>query len=308
MPVNRGYSYRHVVQQPLAGESVCEYLARRFPHSSLEVWRGEVEAGEVWLDRAQAKADKAVRAGQTLIWNRRGWNEEPVPLDYELIHQDDQLLIVSKPSGLPTLPGGGFYQQTLLQLVRQRFPAARPLHRLGRGTSGLVLFALTAEAASLLSRNWPEVEKEYWAVAEGVALEPAFEITTPIGPVEHPRLGTIHAASDCGKPALSHARVLARDPMRNQTLFAVRLGTGRPHQIRIHLAAIGHPLVGDPIYSNGGLPREQDPGLPGDGGYRLHARRLRLVHPQNGAASEWTAAAPVGFLNGFDFAELSSNE
>lgn len=308
MPINRGYSYRHIVQQPLAGELVCAYLARRYPHSPPEIWQKEVEAGEVWLDQRQAKADQPVRAGQTLIWNRRGWEEEPVPLDYELVAHDDQLLVVSKPSGLPTLPGGGFYEHTLLQLVRQRFPAARPLHRLGRGTSGLVLFALTAEAASALSRGWPEVEKEYWAVAEGVAVESAFEITTPIGPVKHPRLGTIHAASDGGKPARSDARVLACDPRRCRTLFAVRLGTGRPHQIRIHLAAAGYPLVGDPIYSIGGLPRKQDPGLPGDGGYRLHARRLKLVHPQNGETMEWVAVPPVEFLDGFDLVEGTSDE
>lgn len=305
MPVNRGYSYRHIVQQPLAGESVCEYLARRYPHASPADWRERIEAGEVCLDQMQPRADQPIRAGQTLVWERSGWFEEPVPLDLQLVYHDEQLLVVNKPSGLPTLPGGGFFENTLLQLVRQQFPTARPLHRLGRGTSGLVLFALTREAASILSRTWPQVEKEYWAVAEGLAVEASREITTPIGPVRHPRLGTIHAASAQGKPAWSFARVLARDTKLGRTLFAVRLGTGRPHQIRIHLAAVGHPLVGDPVYANGGLPRAPDPGLPGDGGYQLHARRLSLVHPESAQTKVWLAAPPPGFLDGFESREFS---
>ncbi|MFN9540512.1 MAG: RluA family pseudouridine synthase [Planctomycetota bacterium] len=307
MPLNRGYSYRHVVQQPLPGESVCEYLARRYPHSTEQVWREEVAAGGVSLERSPATADQAVRAGQTLVWNRRGWEEEAVPLSYELIEDDSQLLVVNKPSGLPTLPGGGFFEHTLLRLIQERFSSARPVHRLGRGTSGLVLFAMTSEAASLLGRSWPQVVKEYWAVAEGLPVESSFEITTPIGPVEHPRLGTIHAASVNGKLAQSLARVVARDEQHRRTLFAVRLGTGRPHQIRIHLATIGHPLVGDPIYSIGGLPREHEPGLPGQGGYQLHARRLKLKHPQSGQWKEWSATPPSGFLDGFEIAEPTAN-
>jgi 23S rRNA pseudouridine1911/1915/1917 synthase len=307
MAVNQGYTYRHVIQGPLPGESVNEYLARRFPHSSSAAWRQAIESGEISIDHRQPTAEEIVQPGKVLTWTRGGWTEVAVPLNFEVIHCDEQLLVVNKPSGLPTLPGGGFFEHTLLHQVHQRFPAARPLHRLGRGTSGLVLFALTSDAASLLSRNWPQVVKEYWAVAEGLAVESTRQITMPIGPVQHPRLGTIHAASPSGKAAQSFARVLARDEQHQRTLFAVRLGTGRPHQIRIHLASIGHPLAGDPIYAAGGLPRAHDPGLPGEGGYLLHAQRLQLVHPATAEPQEWIAAPPADFCQGFESAELSAN-
>jgi 23S rRNA pseudouridine1911/1915/1917 synthase len=123
------------------------------------------------------------------------------------------------------------------------------------------------------------VEKTYRALVCGTPEEEAFTVDTPIGPVPHPRLGHVHAASQTGKPSLSHVRRLA--VRKGAALVEVSIPTGRPHQIRIHLAAAGHPLVGDPLYAPGGVPR-QEPGLPGEGGFWLHSLRLGLPHPATG--------------------------
>jgi 23S rRNA pseudouridine1911/1915/1917 synthase len=208
------------------------------------------------------------------------------------VYEDAELIVVIKPSGLPTLPSGGFLKNTLLHRVRARWPGAAPMHRLGRATSGLVLFALSSRASSLLARQWRDgsVEKRYRALSQGSALQDVYEITAPIGLVPHPRLGAVHGATLQGKASRSTAHVLERRP--NQTLFEVRIHTGRPEQIRIHLAFIGHPLVGDPLFAAGGLPRIEKPGLPGDGGYLLHAALLAFTHPLSGARLELVAPSP----------------
>ena len=121
------------------------------------------------------------------------------------------------------------------------------------------------------------------------ALE-AFTIETPIGLVPHPRLGQVHAASPVGQ-AGRLARARAGRRAAEDALVAVTIPTGRPHQIRIHLAAAGHPLVGDPLYVEGGVPGP-DPGLPGEGGYRLHAHRLALTHPATGRRLELECPPP----------------
>ena len=156
------------------------------------------------------------------------------------------------------------------------------MHRLGRGTSGLLLFARTEAARRALAAEWRagRVLKEYRALVSGVPRRSRFAVDVPIGLVPHPRLGRVHAAVAAGKPALSQVELLAT--RGGQALVSVRIPTGRPHQIRIHLAAAGHPLVGDPLYVKGGVPGPE-PGLPGDGGYRLHAHRLVLAHPLSGA-------------------------
>jgi len=119
-------------------------------------------------------------------------------------------------------------------------------------------------------------------------------VVAPIGEVEHPLLGTVHAAAIGGRAATSHVRVLERrgEGEDRSALVEVEIETGRPHQIRIHLAHAGHPLVGDPLFGLGGVPIPGTRALPGDPGYRLHAERLELDHPLDGARLVIECAPP----------------
>jgi 23S rRNA pseudouridine1911/1915/1917 synthase len=289
--VNSGFAYRDRIGPEAEGEVVLAYLARRYPHTSEAEWRRRIAAGEVILEDAAAEPGTVLRRGQRLVWNRPAWEEPAVPLAFAVLYRDESLLAVAKPRGLPTVPNGGFLQHTLLHLVRRFAAGAVPLHRLGRGTSGIVLFARTGEARRSVLRAWREgqVDKTYRALVTGVPRRDVFSVEAPIGPVPHPRLGQVHAASPGGKPALSHVRVIGRH--QEDSVVEVRIPTGRPHQIRIHLAVAGHPLVGDPVYGRGGnlVP---EPGLPGDGGYRLHAHRLALDHPLTGRRLELECSPP----------------
>lgn len=288
--LNEGYSYRHALGSNAKGHTAGSFLAAYFAHSSAEEWLARLASGEILVDGVRAEAERPLRPGQILIWNRPPWREEETPLAFGIAHRDECLLVVDKPSGLPTLPGGGFYRHTLLLQVRAHYPTASPVHRLGRGTSGLVVFALDSETAAKLQRGWGEVRKQYRALASGQAQHDAYDIRCPIGQCEHPRLGEVHAALATGKAARSVARVLERRD--RATLFEVDLHTGRPHQIRIHLASIGHPLIGDPLYGIGGVPLPDRPGLPGDLGYHLHAMTLSLAHPSSGKRLELVSPPP----------------
>jgi 23S rRNA pseudouridine1911/1915/1917 synthase len=290
--MNDGYDYRVQVGPDGEGQSVLSYLARRYAHSSLDDWRKRIEAGRVLLDDRKASPELVLRPGQVLVWRRAGWVEPETPLDFAILHRDDELLAVAKPAGLPTLPGAGFLDHTLLSLVRARDPQASPVHRLGRFTSGIVLFSRTPAAHAALSRQWATggVTKRYRALASGRPAQDRFRVETPIGPVWHSRLETVHAASAEGRPAATSVRVVERSV--DAFLCDVEIETGRPHQIRIHLAAAGHPLVGDPLYGVGGVPLPGTRALPGDPGYLLHAAELELVQPRSGAPVRLACSPP----------------
>jgi 23S rRNA pseudouridine1911/1915/1917 synthase len=293
--LNRGYAYTTRISSQYDGQTLLAHLANLYPHARPQEWQQKLNNGEVTLNGVIANRSESIASGQVLVWNRPPWVEPDAPQHFEVLFEDSYLLAVNKPSGLPTLPGSGFMENTLLRLVRKRTPGASPVHRLGRGTSGIVLFAKTAQAASNLTANWntPKIQKIYRALAQNVARQDVYEILAPIGLVPHPRLGSVWAAAPDGKPAKSAARVISRGT--NNTIFEVSLYSGRPHQIRIHLASIGHPLVGDPLYGANGQPLEDHPGLPGDGGYWLHAQFLNFQHPITGEQIQLEAPLPPGF-------------
>lgn len=281
---NGGFCHRARIAPSEAGRTVLEHLVARYPRATCDEWRARLAAGQVRLGDRAAAAGDLLAAGQCLAWERPPWVEPEVPLATAILYEDADLLAVAKPGGLPVLPGGGeFLEHTLLALVRSRNPEASPMHRLGRGTSGLVLFARTAEARREVQNSFRDhaMRKVYRTLCTGRPARDAFSVDTPIGEVPHALLAGLHAASPEGRPSRSEVRVLARGA--SSSLVEVEILTGRPHQIRIHLAAAGHPLVGDPLYGAGGLPLPGTTALPGDPGYLLHAERLEFPHPRSGA-------------------------
>ncbi len=291
MGLNQGYSYRETLGPAAARLTVLEYLSRSYRHSSADQWRARIKEGLVLIDGRPAGRKDVLRRGQTLVWRRPPWQEPHAPLVFAILHEDEHFLAVAKPAGLPTLPGGGFSNHTLLALVRRYCAEATPLHRLGRGTSGVMLWARSGLARRRILSAWQtKVRRVYRTLVQGMLGEDESIIETPIGLVPHPLLGTVFAAMPLGKPSLSRVRLLER--RTDTSLVEVELHTGRPHQIRIHLAAAGHPLVGDPLYATGGLPKPDSRALPGDLGYLLHAEQVQFPHPKTGRSMEVTCLPP----------------
>jgi 23S rRNA pseudouridine1911/1915/1917 synthase len=262
---------------------VLAFHVERYRHSDEAAWRAAIDAGRVLVNGQRVRPEDALAAGDALEFHRAPWREPDAPESFAVAFEDEHVLVVSKPAGLQVLPAGPFSARTLLELVRASDASRReaaPAHRLGRGTSGLIAFGKTALGRSSLSRQLRELTlgKTYLAWVEGARLPASFAARQPIARIAHGPL-TIHAAAAHGRPALTRVRVLRR--VGTRTLVAAQPITGRPDQIRIHLAAAGAPIVGDPLFGPGGVPKSDVP--PGAGGYWLHSAGLSFDHPRTGA-------------------------
>ncbi len=280
---NQGWIYRTRVAAEAAGASVLTFHVARYRHSDEVAWREAIDLGRVLVNGRRARPEQPLAAGDELEFHRPPWCEPDAPESFAVALEDEHVLVVVKPADLQVLPAGPFSARTLLELVRSSDASRReaaPVHRLGRGTSGLIAFGKTAFGRSSLSRQLRDftLGKTYLAWTSGARLPTSFAARQPIARIPHGPL-MIHAAAAHGREALTRVRVLRRTATR--TLVAAQPITGRPDQIRIHLAAAGAPIVGDPLFGPGGVPKSDVP--PGTGGYLLHSAGIAFDHPESGA-------------------------
>ncbi|MBI2383589.1 MAG: 23S rRNA pseudouridine(1911/1915/1917) synthase RluD [Gammaproteobacteria bacterium] len=292
------------VPAELHGTRLDAAAARLFPDYSRARLQAWIEEGRLTVNGAAAPRSRdPVRTGDRLelepvVEVEHAIMAQDIPLD--VVYEDRHIAIVNKPAGLTVHPGAGQSDRTLQNALLHRYPQtakvprAGIIHRLDKDTSGILVVALTLKAHTRLVETLAarEIRREYDALVAGV-LPAGGTIEAPIGRHPHDRIKM--AVVDDGRPAVTHYRVIER--FTHHTLLSVRLETGRTHQIRVHLAHMKHPIVGDAVYSDrnvrGQFPEPLRQKLKTFPRQALHARELELAHPATGKTVHASAPMPA---------------
>jgi 23S rRNA pseudouridine1911/1915/1917 synthase len=291
------------VPDEMVGMRLDQVLAEIFPdysRSKLQTW---IKVGRVQVDGNTRKAKDRLDGGEIIMLDAEVEKvvetvAEDIPLD--IVFEDEALIIINKPAGLVVHPGVGnwsgtmqsallYYDQTL-----ETLPRAGIVHRIDKDTSGLLMIAKTLAAHNSLVEQLQArtIHREYLAITKG-RMTAGGTIDEPIG--RHPSDRLRFAVREQGKDAMTHYRVKER--FTRHTLIQVKLETGRTHQIRVHMAHIRYPLVGDPLYGGrfqlpAGCSDELIEVLRGFKRQALHAEKLGLIHPLSGEYRQWQIAMP----------------
>jgi 23S rRNA pseudouridine1911/1915/1917 synthase len=299
-----------IVPPDLAGQRFDQVAAELFPEYSRARLQGWIKSGDLTVDGTLARARDKLRAGNRLQLHARlepanpEWQAQAI--DLAVVFEDDDILIVDKPAGLVVHPAAGHADGTLLNALLHHCPAlavvprAGIVHRLDKDTTGLMVVAKTVQAqahlvAQLQARS---VHREYDAIVCGVMVSGG-TVAAPLG--RHPRDRQRQAVlQNGGKEAVTHYRIKQR--FRAHTHIRCLLETGRTHQIRVHMAHILFPLVGDPVYGGRlrmptGAAPELIAALREFPRQALHARRLELIHPARDQLLSWEVPLPEDMRN-----------
>ncbi|WP_460813118.1 23S rRNA pseudouridine(1911/1915/1917) synthase RluD [Luteimonas pelagia] len=286
-----------------AGRRLDAVLAELFPEFSRSRLSAWIKSGDVRVDGAEARPRDAVRGGESVtlrIVEETATHAAPEPIALRILYEDEAVLVIDKPAGLVVHPGAGNPAGTLVNALLHHDPALAKLpragivHRLDKDTSGAMVVARTLQAHTALVAQLSarEVHRQYLAVVVG-ALVSGGTADAPID--RHPRDRIRMAVRDDGREAVTHFRLRRR--FRAHTALECRLETGRTHQIRVHMAHLKHPIVGDPLY--GGplkLPKGATPelvdALRGFRRQALHAEVLEFAHPVEGMPVRSEAPLP----------------
>lgn len=297
------------IQPQQMGQRLDQALAELFPdysRSRLKTW---IEADLVQLNGriANIPREKVYGGEQVLIQaeveDETQYAPENIPLN--IVYEDQHILVINKPQDLVVHPGAGNRSGTVLNALLYHYPQiaevprAGIVHRLDKDTTGLMVIAKTIPAQTKLVRDLQKrkITREYEAIASGIMTKGG-KVDQPMA--RHPTKRTQMAVNPMGKPAVTHYRIM--EHFRHYTHLRLRLETGRTHQIRVHMAYIAHPLLGDQTY--GGRPRppknasnEFAQVLREFKRQALHAVMLKLDHPITGETMQWYAPLPQDFVN-----------
>ena len=306
-----------IVPDELAGERLDKVLSSLYPEHSRSRLQAWIKAGNVTVDDRVLRQKETVRTGQTIVITPvyeppEHYTGEAIPLD--IIYEDGEILVLNKPAGLVVHPGAGNREHTLLNGLLyydsrlELVARAGIIQRLDKDTSGIMVIARTPTAHTWLVEQLRDrkINREYQAVVWG-ELTAGGSINAPVGRhrVHRKRM----AVNASGKPAITHYRIIKRYAAFTHVM--VRLETGRTHQIRVHMAHLRHPVVGDPVY--GGRkrnPKNTSPTLAqlinNFPRQALHAYRIELTHPASGKPMHWTAPLPADIQNLINALDIGS--